>query len=72
MSFSFTGGDWKDQTSDRIDIDDLYESKKRSDTFRLEVYNRVLNRIHAKIKLTSRMSKTDRFCWYVVPGQQDR
>lgn len=67
MSFSFTGGDWKDETSDRIDIDDLYESKKRSDTFKLEVYTRVLNRIHAKIKLTSRMSKTDQFCWYVVP-----
>lgn len=67
MSFSFTGDDWTSSGSDRIDIDELYESKQRSDSFKLEIYNKVLGRIHAKIKLTSRMSKTEQHCWYVVP-----
>ena len=66
MSFSFHDGD-DDMHGADVNLDELYETKQRSDLFRLELYNKLLGRIHSRIKLTSRRSKTDQFCWYVVP-----
>ena len=31
------------------------------------MYNRILNRIHERIKITARQKKKEQFCWYVVP-----
>lgn len=66
MSFSFHDDD-DDMHGADVNLDELYETKQRSDLFRLELYNKLLGRIHSRIKLTSRRSKTDQFCWYVVP-----
>ena len=56
-----------DNFTDKINIDDLYERKKQSDMNKLELFNKILNRIHVKIKTTSRQSKEIQYCWYVVP-----
>jgi len=53
--------------SDKINLDDLYEKKRESDEGKLQIYNKILNRIHAKIKTTSRQLTNERFCWYVIP-----
>jgi hypothetical protein len=33
----------------------------------LSIYNKILNRIHEKIKITSRQKFDTQFCWYVIP-----
>ena len=37
--------------SEKINLDELYEKKKQHDLSRLELYNKILNRIHVKINL---------------------
>ena len=53
--------------SDKINIDELYEKKKQYDLNKLSLYNKILNRIHTRIKLTARQQIDSQFCWYVVP-----
>lgn len=53
--------------SDKINLDDLYEKKRELDEGKLQIYNKILNRIHAKIKTTSRQLTNEQFCWYVIP-----
>ena len=53
--------------SEKINIDDLYERKRQYDLNKLELYNKILNRIHVRIKTTSRQKIDEQFCWFVVP-----
>jgi len=53
--------------SEKINLDELYEKKKQHDLSRLELYNKILNRIHVKIKTISRQKLDEQFCWFVVP-----
>lgn len=53
--------------SEKLNIDDLYEKKRQHDLNKLALFNKMLNRIHVRIKTTSRQQKDDTFCWYVVP-----
>ena len=50
--------DADEQLSDKINLDDLYEKKREADEMKHHLYNRILNRIHDRIKLTSRQKKT--------------
>jgi hypothetical protein len=51
----------------KINLDELYDKKKEKDLQKLQIFNRILNRIHEKIKMTSRQKLNSSFCWYVVP-----
>jgi hypothetical protein len=53
--------------SEKINIDDLYEKKRKFDLEKLALYNKILNRIHVKIKTTSRQKLDEQFCWFIVP-----
>jgi len=53
--------------SEQLNIDDLYEKKKQKDLNQLALFNKILNRIHVKIKTTSRQKNDDQFCWFLVP-----
>jgi hypothetical protein len=53
--------------SEKIDIDDLYEKKKQHDLSQLALFNKILNRIHVRIKTTSRQKMNEQFCWYLIP-----
>ena len=53
--------------SEKINLDDLYEKKKQYDLHKLDLYNKILNRIHVKIKTISRQKIDEQFCWFVVP-----
>lgn len=53
--------------SEKINIDDLYEKKRQHDLTKLELYNKILNRIHVRIKTVSRQKIDEQFCWFVVP-----
>lgn len=59
-----------DNTSDfseKMNIDELYEKKRHHDLKQLELYNKILNRIHVRIKTTAKQKIDEHFCWYVVP-----
>lgn len=56
-----------DNFSEKISIDELYEKKRQQDLTKLALFNKILNRIHVKIKLASRQKVDEQFCWYVVP-----
>jgi hypothetical protein len=51
----------------KINLEELYDKKKTYDLSKLSVYNKILNRIHEKIKITSRQKTDTQFCWYVIP-----
>lgn len=53
--------------SEKLNIDDLYEKRHQYDLQKLELFNKILNRIHVKIKTTSRQKMDEQFCWYVIP-----
>mgnify|MGYP001381616275 FL=1 len=56
-----------DDFNEKINLDDLYEKKREHDLSKLNIFNRLLGRIHSKIKLTSRQKHDEQFCWFVVP-----
>ena len=51
----------------KINMDELYEKKQQRDLNTLTTYNKILNRIHNKIKYISKQTITEKFCWYVIP-----
>lgn len=56
-----------DEDTPRIDIDDLYQTKQKIDMNRLELFNKLLKRIHSKIFFISKKRDQDNFCSYVMP-----
>jgi hypothetical protein len=53
--------------SEKINIDDLYEKKRQTDVNKLELFKKILNRIHIRIKTTAKQNTVERYCWYVIP-----
>lgn len=51
----------------KINLDDLYERKKQQDLTTVSLYNKILNRIHTRIKTVSRQQTKEQFCWFVMP-----
>jgi hypothetical protein len=67
MTNIFTMSKFSDDFSEKINIDDLYEKKRQSDIHKLEIYKKILNRIHVRIKTVSKQSLIEKSCWYIVP-----
>ena len=65
MNTIFTLGD--DEINDKINMDELYEQKQIADMSKLDTFNKILNRIHVRIKTISRQNVNDQFCWFLVP-----
>lgn len=65
--FSLKYLDEMDDFNERLDLDDLYDQKIKSEKIKLDVYSRLLARVHKKIKLTSRQKVDDQFCCFTVP-----
>lgn len=57
----------QEYSAPKINLDELYEYKKQCDKNTLHSYNIVLNRIHTRIKMTSRQKKNEQFCWFLIP-----
>jgi hypothetical protein len=55
------------EESYKINIDELYDKKKNRDLNTLDTYNKILSRIHNKIKYISKQTVNEKFCWYVIP-----
>jgi hypothetical protein len=55
------------EAQNKINIDDLYEKKHQRDLKQISVFNKILNRIHTRIKLTGRNKRVERHIWFTVP-----
>lgn len=66
MSNIFTLDNLED-FSEKINIDELYEKKRQQDLNKLALFNKLLNRVHVRIKTTSRQKTDEQFCWFLVP-----
>ena len=53
--------------TEKLNLDELYEKKRQHDLNQLSLFNKILNRIHVRIRLTSRQKLTEQFCWFLVP-----
>jgi len=51
----------------KVNIDELYEKKQRRDQKQLAIFNKILNRIHKRIKFTSNNKSNDKHIWFTVP-----
>ena len=56
-----------DNFNEDLNIDTLFDGKKSEAEKRLEIYNKVLQKIHNKIKMTARQNKNEQWCWFQVP-----
>jgi len=56
-----------DDFTEKLNMDELYEKKRQHDLSKLVLFNKILNRIHVKIKTISRQRIDEQFCWYLVP-----
>ena len=52
---------------EKINMDDLYEYKQQKDMEVLATFNKILSRIHTKVKNVSRQQGNPQFCWYIIP-----
>lgn len=66
MNTIFTTDDPEDYI-EKINLDELYEKKKQHDISTTNNYKTILNRIHNRIKTTSRQQLGEQYCWFVVP-----
>jgi len=66
MNTIFTLNDLDDY-NEKLNLDDLYERKKQHDIATTNNYNKILNRIHSRIKTTSRLQLNEQHCWFIVP-----
>jgi hypothetical protein len=56
-----------EESNEKVNIDELYNKAQRRDLKQLSVFNKILNRIHTKIKGTTRTQKKDTHIWFTVP-----
>jgi hypothetical protein len=54
--------------ADKINIDDLYDRKREIEQHKLKVFRKILNRVHLKIKTTSRQRNSGQFAFFLVPS----
>ena len=52
---------------ERLDLDSLYKSKQARDHNALQLYRKILARVHTRIKCVSRRDADLQHCWYLVP-----
>ena len=66
MDTIFTLGDHTEERL-RVNMDDLYERKKKQDLNTLSTYKKILGRIHNRINKISKQHTDHQFCWFLVP-----
>lgn len=57
----------EEELETQINLDELYERKQIRDLNTLESYNKILNRIHTRIKTVARHQINEQYCWFIIP-----
>lgn len=55
------------ESVEKLNLDELYDQKKQEDLAKLYTFNRILTRVHDKIKVAARQKNSQQFCWFLVP-----
>ena len=53
--------------NEKLNLDELYKQDKITEDHKIKVYQKILARIHNKIKSTSRVRGNNKFCMYLLP-----
>jgi len=56
-----------EELNEKMNLDELYERKKQIEEHHLNVYKKILNRVHNKIKLTARQRHNEQYIFFIVP-----
>ena len=65
--YNFSSKIDSEDTSLKLNLDELYSKKQQQDLNVLKNYNNILVRIHNKIKYNSKNMINENCCWYVLP-----
>jgi hypothetical protein len=65
--YNFSNNADNENNSLKLNIDELYSKKQQQDLNILTNYNKILLRIHNKIKYVSKNLVNENCCWYVMP-----
>ena len=65
--YNFSNKSDNNNESLKINIDELYSNKQSKDLNILNNYNKILTRIHTKIKYVSKNFINQNHCWYLMP-----
>ena len=57
----------EDNFNEKLNLDDLYKQKKLTQEHKIKIYQRVLARVHSKIKTTSRMRGSEKCTFFLLP-----
>ena len=52
---------------EKLNLDELFTQDKEDNSNKTKVYQKILQRVHHKIKLTSRQRNNMKCCWFVIP-----
>ncbi len=52
---------------EKVNIDDLYEKQQQRDLRQVSIFNKILNRIHKRIKVTGRNKTSEQHIWFTIP-----
>jgi len=64
---NFNNNNDDDNSSLKLNMDELFVKKQQQNLNVLNNYNKILTRIHSKIKHTSKQLVNYECCWYIVP-----
>ena len=56
-----------EEATGKLNIDDLYEKNLKRDLKQLSIFNKILNRIHNRIKTTAKNKLNDKHIWFIIP-----
>lgn len=56
-----------DKFREKINLDELFTQNKTETNNKTKVYQKILQRVHNKIKLTSRQRNNMKCCWFIIP-----
>lgn len=55
------------EATGKINIDELYEKNMKRNLKQLSIFNKILNRVHRRIQLSTRTTRNDKYIWSIVP-----
>ena len=56
-----------EEFNEKLNLDDLFNTQKNVEDNKIKIYQKILQRVHKKIKTISRSRKCEKHCFYHVP-----
>ena len=53
--------------NEKLNLDELYERSRETSQTKIKTYQKILARIHSRIKAISRQRNNNKFCMFVIP-----